>query len=359
MLQRLCTLFFMLILNTAHAENPESEAIKHLANINKFLSVAPERSRSILISYSDSVRFLDVQKKIAWHNAGATIGLKLNDLNLFETSLKRLVDLITRDNLKQHRVSSLALLGHYSLKSNFLIEAIYAYNCVYVSAENQNSKILAAYRIANAYLSAGNIDKAELIMKKLLSIAENQGKKSWFGPLKSTMGIYALHRKDYLVAEHFFVESMNAHQEIHNNSGEFNSLLNLLLTLALANSEKFERIEYRVARLSEKNKDMDRELLLKLILLLRSSKLNESDIKHKELANQYFEQIQSSTVKAAAEDFIFPALNIDIDKALPVTTPLWVTTSLKKLQCNAEAVNLKQVLADLSNIEKNSTLRKR
>jgi len=341
----LVLIFFM---GSSIAEDPESQAKQHLNAIEKFLHVAPERSRAVMTNHRESVEHLHNYNKIQWHTAGATIGLKLNDLDLFEQSLKELSKLTTTDNLKTNQTSLLTLLGHFSLMANLLDEAKPAYNCLYALSETPNDKVRAAYRVANAYLSDGDIVNAERIMKELLRVAIKQGNQSWLGPIKSTMGIYALYKKDYLTAETFFSESISMHQERQNYSGEFNSLLNLLLTFLLSDNEKFVRIEHRVTRLSQKNEDTDRNILLKLIQLVRTSKIEKNVEKYQNLAMQYFGQIESSTVKKAAKDFILPELKITPNEPPMNFKSNWVREFMLKLECQAEPTDLGKMLDDLS-----------
>jgi len=344
----LLILVLILFSGSIIANDSELKAIEHLDTIKKFLHVAPERSRAVIINNQESTNYLDNNKKIKWYTAGATIGLKLNDLNLFEDSLKKISYLINAKNLKHNQAHSLTLIGHYSLKRTLLDEARSSYNCLYSLSKAQDDKVKAAYRISNAFLNDGNIDNAEIIMKELLRIAVNRGKQNWLGPIKSTMGIYALYRKEYLVAEKFFTESMLMHQEHQNYSGEFNSILNLLLTFLLSESDKFERIEYRVARLSKKNKDSDRHKLFQLIQLVKTSKLEGDNKKHQGLAMQYFEQIKSSTVKKAATDFIFPQLKMTVIESKVTYKANWIREFLVKLECEVQPVNLHKILNDLS-----------
>ncbi len=348
----------MLIQNNAYATDERLVALENLDYVKKFLNVAPERSRTRLLSSKDSLEKLTAHEKITWHKSGATIGLKLNDLKLFSSSLIALTNLISKENLYKHQLSTLALLGHYNLKSNYIDKAKSAYFCVFFLSKNEQEKIKAAYRISNAYLSENQIDQAELIMTKLLNIATQQNKLAWFGPIKSTMGIYALHRNEYLNAEKLFKESINAHQSIQNYSGEFNSGLNLLLTFALNNNPNYERINYRVTMLAKKNNDMDRALLLQLIKLVKSASESNNYDKYQKEAIQHYNNVQSSTVKAAARNFIFPSLKVKHDIPDLKPAPQWVDSAMSRLKCNDNEQSLNLVLNELEDIERDKKFNK-
>ncbi|GMM85489.1 hypothetical protein [Pseudoalteromonas sp. MTN2-4] len=329
------------------AAQPKSSAVDSLEYIKKFSHVAPERSRQELIQSFHLGKELKLNKQVEWYTLGGTIGLKLNDLSLFKRSVSELGKLIDKNSSASEASTFLTLLGHYSLKSNYLSVAKQAYFCVFQKAKTDQNKLRASYRVSNSLLSEGNVTEAEKIMNQLLFIAEAKNLKAWLGGIKSTLGIYALHVKDYAKAKRLFKESMLAHQDFQNYSGEFNSGLNLLLSFALDSDNNFERIIDRVKGLANKNDDRDRLNLLRLIEILYEVKTIGLRSWHQEAATDILVKIESSTVRSAAKKFIWPELKLKVSEAKQQQAPNWITDKLVDFDCPVSEFYSKDIVESL------------
>ena len=341
-----CLFIFIGLLSAGAVGDENIQLAKaKLAYVIKFAKVAPERSRHAMIQYAHLSNYLDEADQLVWYATSAKVANRLNDIGLMEHALKQLFSLPSMRTLSVSTISHLTLLGHFALKSEYFIDASRAYYCVFDSSETKDGKLRGAYMIANSYLSLGNIEMAEQIMTRLYAIAKANNKSAWFGAMQSALGIYALHRKDYVSAASYFRQSMTEHQKQNKYSGEFNSALNLLLTFALANNDKYQRLLPRVVRLSSKNGDSDRKQLIELIKILRKVKMDVNQIKQvdKLAIDTIMASIQSSTVKAAARNFILPELFILPE---PFILSAYPDGHNKKSDTNKELYWMQKVLDD-------------
>ena len=342
-------LLLSMLSTEAYSNSSAKQASEQLTYIDKFAKVAPERSREAIKQYGHLTKYLDKKAKQQWHMKGAEVGNRLNDLGLMERSLKKLSFLAVEDFSTENSTLKLTLLGHFSLKSYFLIEAQQAYSCFFSKTQAADGKLRGAYMIANSYLSLGDVKAAQSIVLRLYEVAKGLNKTSWFGAIQSTLGIYALHRKDYAVAARYFRDSMVQHQKVNRYSGEFNSALNLLLTFALDNSAKYERLLYRVVRLSVKNGDSDRMELIKLIKVLRKVKSDKYYRVDEAQVNRIMDNIQSSTVSTAAKEFILPYVLSSYQREAKWSKPApdWIKTILTNQLCFESKATLDDVIRSL------------
>lgn len=343
-----------LLTRPLNASLSKEDAIEKLYIIKKFAQLAPERSRTEIVNSTGFRILLSNKEQVDWLFHSAKIANRLNDLPLYETSLKSLYEFISI--LKANQKSEfLFLLGHFNLKSNYFFQA----NKTYICAPKKYAKGLFTLQsiyslsIVNSYL------KKMSVAEDLMMIVHNELRKkkldASFATTNNALGVFALHKKDYEAASKYFRSSMNIHQKMSFMSGEYNAGLNLLLSYVLhKNLTLYNRLVKRIERFNKQHNDPDKKLYFELIVMLADvidkGAYSELD---KKIATSKINSISSQLVKTASVDFIAPGLGVSI--TLPIDKakipPQWITDILLKEQCVNETITPEILLKMVS--EKN------
>ena len=324
-----------------NASLSKEDAIEKLHIIKEFAQLSPERSRTEMANSTDFRVLLSNKEQVDWLFHSAKIANRLNDLPLYEMSLKSLYEFISI--LKANQKSEfLFLLGHFNLKSNYLFQANKAYICAPKKYSKGGFTLQSIYSlsIVNSYL------KKMSVAEDLMMIVHNELRKekldASFGATSNALGVFALHKKDYEAASKYFRSSMDIHQKMGFMSGEYNAGLNLLLSSVLhKNLTLYNRLVKRIKRFNKQHNDPDKKLYFELIVMLAEvidtgaySELGT------EVATSKINTISSQIVKTASLDFIAPKLGVSI--TLPIdkvkSPPKWVIDILFKEKCVNETI---------------------
>jgi hypothetical protein len=328
----------------AFSDNFENIAIEKLEYIKKYALIAPERARKEILQSADLKNKLSEENQIEWLLQSAMIANRVNNIPLLESSLKSLNEFNQTKFTLNQAANQLYLLGHYNLKSTYNEHAIRAYYCTFDKFQGKTAYLKGLHSISGAYLSLNELKVAEEIAQMVYRGVLENNMDSWKGAAVGTLGIFALHRKDYNIASQYFRQSMDAHQHSKSKSGEYHSGLNLLLTYVLKQDlQMYERLVERLERLDVIRNDSDRKKYLYLIKALagvvKDGSLSVSD---EAAVKDVIKNIESQTIRTAVDDFISPPLGIDVKPISKIVNkvPKWVIEILDNNHCSNETVTL-------------------
>lgn len=336
--------FLILCFFASHVEASLSKeaAIEKLLLIKSFSRAAPERSRTEIINSTDYRMLLNDIDQVDWLFHSVKVANRLNDIQLYEDSLKSLYEFGNMFSPSQVR-DFLLLLGHFNLKLSYFVEANKAYVCANKNHSKHQIPIQSLYSlsIVNSYLK--NMIFAEELMMIVHKELAKEKSDTKLAVTSNALGVFALHKKDYETASEHFRKSMDIHQKTGSLSGEYNAGLNLLLSYVLnKNLTFYNRLIKRIERFNKQHNDPDKKLYFELIIMLanviESENYSELDTK---VATSKINEIESATIKTATVDFIAPHLGVNIvhPKEKLGASPQWVIDILNKEKCFSETLD--------------------
>lgn len=340
LLNKVYCLFILLLLNVFMAKDVQPNTGKLAAEdtlyyMKRFYNSEPNLSREKLFSNSHLRAQLTTKQQIQWLILTANIANKLNDLALFESSLKDLYSYFDSELSAKKKAAFLSLLGHYNLKTGNYSQSIQFYRCALKFYDSEQFTLHTKYSLSNAYQMIKEFSRAEAIMLQIYEKIDDSYSHSWKGSISNALGIFSLERKDYKQAAKYFRQAMDFYQEKDNAIKEYNSGLNLLLTFSLSRDiDMYNRLYNRMERMGLKHNDNDRNIYLEFIARLTTqAELSNDD---KQTINQRVEQIESSFIKSAITDYILPELGVEfapVDNVV-IKIPDWVNGVLIERSCD-------------------------
>lgn len=248
-------LVILLIISTSHSAIAEPTAEKLLAKMAEakdYLRVKPSVSSQILKQYLGNIGKLTKDEQLRWHQSLLRSSIALNDLKQVESSVRVMLSYPELEQQTDKFVSMLSTLGIFLRRSGHPQESLLLFNCGLrqpIKETKQRISLLISKGNSLSYLNKN--DQARSSYAKALQLANKTNAEVFKSAIYNTLGILAIKEENYVLAKDNLINALQLSQNISRRSGQIVAGLQLMMLSVLTNNpELYDRLHYRISRLT-------------------------------------------------------------------------------------------------------------